>query len=110
MTSGEQLKFDGIGAVLAASTAPHRVSYRDAAVAAIEELNASGRTWTLDDVHRLIPEDVEPHSPNTLPAIIASMSRRGVIVPDGWASSARPARRAGYSRRWRAACVRGDRS
>lgn len=105
MTNGEQLKLDGIGAVLAASTAAHRVSYRDAALAAIEELNSLGHTWTLDDVHRRIPEDIEPHSPNTLPAIIASLSRRGVIVPDGWAASTRPQRRAGYSRRWRPACV-----
>lgn len=110
MVSGEQLKFDGVEAVLAAATAPHRVDYRDAAMAAVEQLCATGRTWTLDDVHKLIPEDVKPHSPNTLPAIISALSRRGAIVPDGWASSSRPARRAGYSRRWRAACVQSGRS
>lgn len=107
MTNGEQLKLTGVGAVLAAATAPHRASYKDAALAAIEELCASGRTWTLDDVHALIPAEVQPHSPNVLPALIASLSRNGRIVPDGWASSARPSRRAGYSRRWRAApCAR----
>lgn len=96
---GKSLRDDGTAAVIAAATAPHR-TYKDYAVEALESLITSGRPFTSDDVHALIPEDVKPHSANVLPALIGSAASRRRIVPAGWIASVRPTRHASRNRMW----------
>lgn len=105
-TSGNTLQSEGTRRVLATED-EHGPDYREAALAAIDVLIERGAPFTADDVHPLIPEGLEPHHHNVLPALMRSVSRTGRIEPDGWASSTRPQRHAGYSRRWRPTCGTG---
>jgi hypothetical protein len=99
-TEGEQLRLDGVHANLAAATAINR-TYRDHAEEVITRYIRQGALFTADDIHRLIPEGIEPHSPNVLPSLLAYYSRRKLIRPVGWAASGRASRHASHNRIWR---------
>lgn len=98
--TGEQRRDTGVQAVLAASSGVNR-SYRFYAERAIAAFVWENDPFTADDVHREIPEGVEPHSPNVLPAVIRSAAQRGVIVQVGWSKSNRPSRHASMQRIWK---------
>lgn len=106
MTTGEQLRMDGLAANLAAQTAPHR-DYREHAERVLAEFVRERREFTADDVHRQLPDDIKPQStksPNVIPSLIGSYSAQKVIVPVGWANSTRPSRHASRNRIWTARC------
>lgn len=79
MTTGEQLKSQGMADCLAAATAPHR-TYRQHAEDALEQLIAERRQFTADDIRARIPRGVQPHSPNVLPSVVGSAAARRRIV------------------------------
>ena len=89
----------GQAANLAAATAVHR-RYRDAAEAVLAELVADGRPFTVDDIRRRIPDDIEPHHPNVLPSLLGIWAERRLIVPCGEYRSRRRPRRASRNRVW----------
>ena len=99
MSTGEQLRDDGYRAVLAAGTAPHR-TYKQHAQDVLDDLIAAGRPFTASTVHELIPADVQPHSPNLLPALIGSAAARRRIRSVGWINSDRPSRHCSRVRLW----------
>lgn len=106
-TEGEQLKIDGMAANAAAATAPHRGDYRQQAEKVLARFVAERREFTADDVHRAIPAGTEPpHSRNVLPSLMGIYSAQKVMVPVGWANSARASRHASRNRVWKgnAAC------
>lgn len=102
MTSvGEQLAIDGIEANLAAATAPHRVTYRDHVEAILADFSRQGTEFTAEDVRKLIPDGVEPHSYNVLPSLIRLFSTRGAIEAVGWVAATRPERHGSVNRVWK---------
>ncbi|QFP97015.1 hypothetical protein SEA_SUERTE_44 [Gordonia phage Suerte] len=94
-TTGRRLRDDGTNAAIAADVAINR-GYGDHVRAALDELIASGDQFTADDVRALIPEGIEPHTPNLLPAIIGGYAAAQRITCVGMARPSRPSRR--YSR------------
>lgn len=98
--SGEHRRDAGTEAVLAAAAAAHR-EYREYAEHAIALFAWEGDPFTADDVHDEIPDGVEPHSPNVLPAVIRTAARQGLITHIGWRKSARPSRHASVQRIWK---------
>lgn len=101
MTTGEQLRFDGVAANLAAAAAPHRSSYRDHVEAILAEFSRQGAKFTAEDVRKRVPTGVEPHSCNVLPSLIRLWSTRGAIEPVGWIAATRPQRHGSVNRVWR---------
>lgn len=97
--TGEQLRDQGIADVLDADDAVHRGA-REHIARALEELIGRGRPFTSDDVHELLPEDVQPHSPNLLPAVVRAFRGAKRIEQVGWSTSTRPTRHAGVIRQW----------
>lgn len=100
MTTGERLRREGVSAVIAADTAPHR-NVGELIRAAILELAATGQTFTADDVRAMLPADAVPHSANLLPAHFGAQASAGHIEAVGMCKAARTSRR--YSRNlvWR---------
>lgn len=101
MTTGEQLALEGVETVLAAETAIHR-SFRAHAERALAELIRERVEFTAEDVRARIPEGVEAHHPNVLPALIRLAASRGLIEAVGWRQATRPTRHANVNRVWRA--------
>ena len=99
MSTGKQLRDEGMTAVIAADTAPHR-SYADHARIVIDRLIGEGRTFTSEDVRQGIPEGVEPHHPNVLPAVLGSLASAGRIRRVGEYHSVRASRRYGRNSFW----------
>lgn len=85
----------GTASVIAAAESVTRRSAKAHVIEAIQRRAESGRPFTADDVQRDLPEDIEPHSPNLLPALINGASKRGLIRMHGLARSSRPSRHAG---------------
>lgn len=79
------------------------VGYRDFAHAAIDYLITLGEPFTADDIHRLIPDGVEPHSPNVVPALLGSRAKNGLIVPIGRYRTTRRTRHSSKNQVWKAA-------
>lgn len=103
MSTGEQLRMEGMTANLAAQTAPHR-DYREHAEHILAEFVRQRREFTADDVHRQLPDDIKPQSqqhPNVIPSLIGIYSAQKVIVPVGWANSTRASRHASRNRIWK---------
>lgn len=99
--TGEQLRDAGIGAVLAADSAPHR-DYRVHVDAVLVRLAATGRPFTSDDVWDGLPADVRDYvHPNLIGASVRTTSGRGEIECLGLATSGRPSRHKGAVRLWR---------
>lgn len=91
-TNGKALRDDGQSAVIAADTAVHRGAgdhIRDA----LDHLIKTGYQFTADDVRALLPADVEPHSPNLLPAIMGGYAQAGRITAIGMCRPTRASRR-----------------
>lgn len=99
-TVGEQLRIDGIEANLAAAAALNR-PYREHAELILADFARRQAEFTADDVRRLIPDGVEPHSHNVLPSLIRVWAARGAIQAVGWVRSTRPSRHASVNRMWR---------
>ncbi|KAA0916430.1 hypothetical protein [Dietzia sp. ANT_WB102] len=98
-SAGQHLRDEGTARVIENSPA----DYRAAAIAAVDLLIATRRAFTADEVHDLIPNDLTPHSPNVVPAIIGSRARTGQIVSMGRARTNRASRHASKNQVWRAA-------
>lgn len=97
-SAGERLRDEGQARVINNSPA----DYKAAAVAAVDLLIATRRAFTADEVHDLIPDDLTPHSPNVVPAIIGSRARQGLIVSLGRTRPVRASRHAAKNNVWRA--------
>jgi len=97
--TGQQLRDQGQAEVIAADTAVHRMAGTHIR-AAIDQLAAKGEPFTAEDVRKLLPEEVRPHSDNLLPAYIGGAAGAGRITAVGWATCTRPERRGGPMRRW----------
>lgn len=101
MPTGEQQRDIGAQKTLAAATAAHRIEYRQHAERAIAAFRWENCDFTADDVHAEIPDEIQPHGPNVLPAVILTAARRGLIKHVGWARSTRPSRHAAAVRVWK---------
>lgn len=106
MTTGEQLRIEGISSNLAAATSVNR-SYRWHAEKALAELIRSKREFTADDIRARIPKDVVAHHVNVLPSVIANARSRGDIVPVGRCRTTRRSRHASRNTVWTAAPAGG---
>ena len=102
MSTGAQLKADGIDAVLAADTAVTR----DYASLVVEAVNVIGicrvefdAEMVRDWVERHYP-DARPHSANVLPAVLGSLASAGRIRAVGHTRCTRSSRRHGWMRVW----------
>lgn len=91
----------GAARTQAAATAAHRITYRDHAEAAIAAFIRENYAFTADDIHDEIPDGIEPHSPNLLPAVILTAARQHLIRQVGWRRSTRPSRHASMLRVWK---------
>ncbi len=101
MTTGEQLRLDGVEANLAAATAPHRVTFRDHVEALLAEHSRNRTEFSAEDIRKAIPDGVEPHSHNVLPSLIRLWATRGAIEPVGWIAATRPTRHGSVNRVWK---------
>ncbi|KNX38067.1 hypothetical protein [Luteipulveratus halotolerans] len=99
MSTGQELRDEGTAAVIAADVAPHR-GYGDHVRAALDALANGGMTFTAEDVReladKLAPADVEPHSPNLIPAVMGGWASAGRIHAVRMTKTTRASRR--YSR------------
>lgn len=91
-TTGESLRAEGQSAVIAADTAIHR-NAGEAIRDALDWCIAVGQPFTAEDVRALLPTNVEPHSPNLLPAIMGGYASSGRITAVGMCKPTRPSRR-----------------
>lgn len=80
MTTGEQLRIEGVAANLAAATSPTR-PFAHYAEAALARFIRERRRFDAEDIRREIPAGVEPHHPNVIGSLIANYRNRGEIVP-----------------------------
>lgn len=102
MTTGEQLKLEGMTATLAAATVgyhdhPHRIAE------ALYQLIQSGREFSADHVRDRVPPETRAwmiDHPNVLPAQFGMHRRAGVIRQTGWCSPARKQRHGNPNRIW----------
>lgn len=102
MTTGELLRDQGIGDVLAADTAPHR-GYAELVHEAVHAFVKDGATYTADDIRGWIERHHpgrEPHHFNVLGAAIRTASK-GLALPAGFVESTRPERHGAVIRMWR---------
>lgn len=106
MSTGEQLRIEGIQKNLAAATSGNR-TYRWHAEKALAELIRSKREFTADDIRARIPQNVVAHHANVLPSVIANARSRGDIVPVGRCRTTRPSRHASRNTVWVAAPAEG---
>ena len=97
--TGQQLREQGQQLVV--DNSPE--DYKNAAREAIAQLIESGKPFTADDVHRLIPDELQPHHPNVLPAMLGGAASAGRIVGDSYRKSGRRTRHASHNKLWRAA-------
>lgn len=101
MTTGEQLKLEGITAVLAAATAPHR-PWRWHAELALNTLIAKGDPFTIEDLRKLVPTDITPHHHNAWGALISTAAQAGHIQRCGIAKTHRKRAHAREVKLWQA--------
>lgn len=90
---GQRRRDEGTAAVTAAAEAVHR-SAKTYYIEIIQRCAEAGQPFTSDDVTAQLPDDVEPHSPNLLPALMQGAAKRGLIQMHGFAHSTRPSRHA----------------
>lgn len=99
MTTGHALRDQGQAAVLAADVAPHR-GYADLVRAVVEDFLIE---FTAEDIREVVEDvwpDVQPHSPNVLPAVLGSLASAGRIRAVGHTRCTRSSRRHGWMRVW----------
>ena len=82
-----------------AQFAVHR-DWGDYADEAIKRLVKKGKPFTADDVRRLIPDEVQPSTPNAYGGLFQAWRKAGWIEPVGWAVSKHTKRRHGSHRVW----------
>ena len=103
MTTAAQLRDAGQADVLAADTAPHR-DYASLVREAIAELDEGPDFhFTAEDVRWIVERhypEVQPHSPNVLPAVLGSLASAGRIRAVGHTRCTRSSRRHGWMRVW----------
>lgn len=107
MTTGMELRDQGVAAVIAADTAAHRSAapyLREALDAFIE----SGQAFSADDIREALAENVVvrrelANRPNLMPAVIANAAKAGRIEAVGFCRPSRSSRRSGRNLVWRAA-------
>lgn len=107
MTTGIDLKHQGIAAVIAADTAAHRSAapyLREALDAFIE----SGQAFSADDIREALADNIAvrrelANRPNLMPALIANAAKAGRIEAVGYCRPSRSSRRSGRNLVWRAA-------
>lgn len=97
--TGQQLREKGQRLVV--DNSPE--DYKNAVREAIAELIASGRPFTADDVHRMIPRELQPHHPNVLGAMLGGAASAGRIAAVSHRKSGRKSRHASHNKLWRAA-------
>lgn len=110
MTTGLDLRHEGQAAVVAADVAPHR-GYGEYVRDALDLFIGWREEFDADDIRvraGLLAlndgrADIEPHSPNLLPAILGGYVASGRIVRIGEYHSCRKSRRYGRNGRYRAA-------
>lgn len=106
MTTGEQLKLDGMNAALAATTVGHH-DHPNRIRTAIDELIELGQPFSADHVRDRLPTDTCAWMidyPNVLPAQFGKYSQSGRIRQIGWCSPARKTRHGNVNRLW----IRGN--
>jgi hypothetical protein len=96
---GLALKHAGLSDVLAAAVSINR-SYRDYAEHSLTILARSGESFTVDDVHRAIPDGLLPHHPNLLGALIGTWAMHGRITRVGEKASRRSSRHSAHNGLW----------
>ena len=107
MTTGMDLRDQGVAAVIAADTAAHRCAspyLREAVDAFIE----AGLPFSADDIREALAENVVvrrelANRPNLMPALIANAAKAGRIEAVGMCRPSRSSRRASRNLVWRAA-------
>lgn len=108
MSTGLTLRHEGQDAVIAADVAPHR-GFKVYVTRAVDALVNLCGDFTVDDVRRLAYEiantegdQVGPHSPNLIPAVIGGYAAAGRIVRITEYHSGRKSRRYGRNGVYRA--------
>ena len=102
MTTGEELRAQGVEAVLASDCAIHR-NYGALCKDVIADLIEAGRPFTAEDVRRHVADthpQAWPHHPNVLPAILGSLARRGQITAVGMTKATRRSRHGSRNLVW----------
>ncbi|HLS33037.1 MAG TPA: hypothetical protein VK039_05575 [Brevibacterium sp.] len=107
MTTGMELRDQGVAAVISADTAAHRSAapyLREALDAFIE----SGQAFSADDIREALAENVVvrrelANRPNLMPALIANAAKAGRIEAVGLCRPSRASRRSGRNLVWKAA-------
>ena len=100
MSTGLDLRHEGITANLAADVAPHR-GYGELVREVIEDMQR-GREFSADDIRGLLPLDApQPHHPNVLPSVFGALASAGVIVRVGEVNAARRTRHGSRNAVWR---------
>ena len=101
MSNGLDLRHEGQAAVLAADTAPHR-GYSEYVQQALDILTRTPDTFNPDDVRATAADlmalegvEIQPHSPNVLPAVIGGWVKAGRIERVAEYHSGRKTRRYG---------------
>lgn len=105
MTTGAELRDQGIEAVIAADVAVHR-SAGTFIRHAIEDLAHSGHEFTADDVRGVLADNPKVvtalrEHPNLMPSFFAHASRSGLIEAVGLYRPSRSSRRASRNLVWR---------
>lgn len=98
--TGEDLRDEGVAAVLDADEAVHR-GHRKVIEEAIDVLAESGETFTADDVQSALDDETRLRAaPNLIGALFNHYRNAGRIERVGWTTSTRTARHAGVLRQW----------
>ncbi|WP_275792663.1 hypothetical protein [Prescottella equi] len=84
---------------LAAEVAIHR-TYLEHAQAALDQCIRGAVPFSADTVRALIPDGVEPHHPNALPALFRAASAARRIVAIGYTTPKRASRHGNPNRIW----------
>lgn len=71
------------------------------ASSAVEDLIASGKEFSADDVRAAMPEGLDPHHPNAWGALFNSYRREGLVELVGYRQSTTKSRNGGVLRMWR---------
>lgn len=107
MTTGMELRDEGVEAVIAADAAPHRGAapfIREA----LDAFIASGQPFSADDIREALADNITVRraladKPNLMPALFATAAKTGRIEAVGLCRPSRASRRSGRNLVWKAA-------
>lgn len=100
MTSGEQLKLEGMATTLAAAG---ESDHTERILAALSYLTKTGEAFSADHIRDRLPIETRlwmDTNYNVLPAIVGRHARAGHIRHIGWCSPARRTRHSNPNRLW----------